>query len=107
MRIYQDPAIPIKVIVGESFAIALKAVPSTGYRWKAEFDSSIVDLLKPERFVSQATSVGGGGQEILEFEAKRKGDTEITISYQREWEKKIPKKIKIFHIHVDLSLVKS
>ena len=98
MRTYNDPNISIKATVGEVFAISLESVPSTGYTWKAEYDSSIIELLKPQKFVSNSSAIGGGGVEIFEFQTKQVGDSKIKMKYQREWET-TPREIKIFQVY--------
>lgn len=98
MRVYRDPNIRIKATLGEVFAISLQSIPSTGYTWKAEYDSTMIELFKPQKFVPNASAIGGGGVEIFEFQTKQVGDTQIKMKYQREWET-TPREIRIFQVY--------
>ena len=99
MSVYRDPNIPIEVTVGETFTFPLKSVPSTGYTWQAEYDPDMIDLLGPPMLVPCPSTVGGGGDEVFEFQTKQVGDTQIKMKYQREWEK-TPREIKLFRVHI-------
>ena len=99
MNVYRDPAVPIEESVGETFAIALQSIPSTGYVWRAEFDASLLELSAGPRMVPRPSTIGGGGEELFEFEALQAAETLITMNYQREWEKK-PRKTELFQVHI-------
>ena len=99
MRVYQDSDIPIEVAIGQAFAISLESVPSTGYIWKMEYDSSIIEPIKHQKFVPYSTTIGGGGKEVFEFQTKELGDTQIKMKYQREWEA-TSWEIKLFTVHI-------
>ncbi len=99
MKADPDPDNPIEVTPGQVFTISLESIPPAGYRWNVEFDSKIVDLVKPKRYVPYSTTtVGGGGREIFEFQAKQPGETLIKATYQRG--KAAPLETKIFKVHV-------
>lgn len=86
MKANPDPNYPIEVILDQIFTISLESIPSTGYRWNVEYDSKIVNLIKPKKYVpysSAVGAVGGGGLEIFEFQAKQPGQTMIEAKYQR------------------------
>ncbi|MCP4263955.1 MAG: protease inhibitor I42 family protein [Planctomycetes bacterium] len=99
MSVYHDPNVPIKEILGQTFTVSLKSNPSTGYTWKEEHDSTMIELLKPKEFISRSSEVGGGGEEIFEFQTRQLGDTHIKMEYQREWET-TPRKNKLFTVHI-------
>ena len=99
MHVYQDSDIPIEVAIGQAFAISLESVPSTGYTWKMEYDTSMIEPIKPQKFVPYSTTIGGGGKEVFEFQTKQLGDTQIKMKYQREWEA-TPREIKLFIVHI-------
>ena len=99
MSVYHDPDVPIKVILGQTFTISLKSIPSTGYTWKVEYDSTVVQLLKPEEFAPCSSADGGGVEEIFEFQTKKISETRIKMKYQREWET-TPREIKLFTVHI-------
>lgn len=99
MNVYHDPNIPIEVSFNEVFMISLASVPSTGYTWKAEYDSTFVELLTSPKFVPNSLAMGSGGKELFEFVTKQSGNTQLKMKYQREWEM-APKEIKIFQVHI-------
>lgn len=80
----------VEVKSGEDFAITLKANPTTGYQWEADFDSNFIQLIDREYIPSSPGLVGSGGQEIFDFLILKTGKTDITFSYQREWEEGVP-----------------
>ncbi|KPL02984.1 MAG: hypothetical protein AMJ90_04365 [candidate division Zixibacteria bacterium SM23_73_2] len=100
MSFYNDPEIPIKVILGQTFTISLESIPSTGYTWEANYDSTVIELLKPQRFVPNTSAVGGSGLELFDFQTKQHGKTQIKMKMQREWEE-TPKEVKIFEVHIE------
>jgi predicted secreted protein len=97
MKVHPDPDFPIYVNPGKSFTISFESIPSAGYTWLIEYDSKMIDFLKPKKFIFDPSKIGGVGQEIFEFKAKQPGETQIKAKYQREWEK-TPLEIKIFRI---------
>ena len=98
MLVYRDSETPINVNTAETFAISLKSIPSSGYSWTVDYDSNMIEILKPQRFVTHSPTIGGGGEEIFEFQMKQSGDTEIKLNYQRKWEA-VPRETKIFRVH--------
>ncbi len=99
MKVYPDPKYPIEVTTGQVFTISLESIPPAGYRWKVEYDSKMIDLLKPKTYVPYSSgTVGGGGQEIFEFQAKQPGETSIKANYQRN--KETPLEKKLFRVQI-------
>ncbi len=90
---------PITVTLGQTFTISLKSTPSTGFTWKTEYDSTMIELVKPPKFISNSTAIGGGGEEKFEFKPKRIGEIQIKMKYQREWET-TPREIKLYTVLV-------
>ena len=70
---FSDPAEPIRVRAGETFAIVLAGNPTTGYTWQAETDTPALELLG-QQFEAGKGSVGAGGQEVLHFQAQQPGE---------------------------------
>ncbi len=106
MKANPDPNYPIEVILGQVFNISLESIPSAGYRWNVEYDSKIIDL-KSKDYVSYSSvenvykkikTVGGGGWEIFEFQARQPGETFIEAKYQRGGQ--TPLEIKLFKIFI-------
>ncbi len=99
MNIYNDPSVPIEIALSQVFTISLESIPSSGYTWKVEYDSEMIDILKPKKFIPYSPGFGSGGQELFEFQAKQIGETQIKAVYQRMWEK-IPLKSRFFTIRI-------
>ncbi len=98
-KMKDEPNNPIEVILGQVFTISLEAIPPAGYRWNVEYDSTMIELLKPKTYVPYSSkTVGGGGQEIFEFQAKQSGRTLIKAKYQRG--EQTPLKTKLFKVHI-------
>ena len=82
----------VEVKSGEDFAITLEANPTTGYQWEVDFNSNFIQLIDREYIPNSSPPglVGSGGQEAFDFLALKPGKTDITFSYQREWEQGVP-----------------
>ncbi len=86
----------------QAFRISLESNPTTGYKWSAEFDRSLLQLKgvtynrdssKPKKMM------GVGGAETFVFVPIKPGGTTINFQYKRPWEKnKKPVRTKIFSI---------
>jgi len=86
----------------DNFFIILEANPTTGYQWKADFESDYLELIKREYIDPSSELVGAGGDESFNFLALKSGQTEITFSYLRSWEKDIPPiEEKIYQITIN------
>lgn len=91
----------IKTTVHDFFTIALESNPTTGYRWEVDFNSQYLQLMGEEyKTHIQEQVVGAGGKEIFTFQALKAGETEITFSYLRPWEKEVIKK-EVFKIIIN------
>lgn len=93
----------MKVKQGEVFKVVLKANHSTGYSWHWDSKSpeSIIDSVYVDYVLTNKTSVGGGGNEIWEFKAKKKGTQKLMMSYKRPWESKEDDEVKVILIEVE------
>jgi predicted secreted protein len=78
----------IEVEARGQFTIVLESNQTTGYKWEPSFDSSLLKVTKSDYKVSEAKPgmVGVGGKEYFTFEAMRKGETKVTMTYKRPWE---------------------
>lgn len=85
---YTSPSQPIEVKVGESFMLTLESNPTTGYKWEAGFDQSLLKLVKSEfkQDASKPGMVGVGGKEQFTFEGLKGGDAQVKLTYKRPWE---------------------
>jgi len=88
VKVYSDPLETIEVKAGGKFIIALDSNPTTGYMWYEDYDDSFLQLVSHdyERSLPGEGLVGAGGTESFEFEALKKGETEVTMVYKQGWE---------------------
>lgn len=77
----------VTAVMDKPFYIELKANPSTGYQWQADFDTSLLKLNKTDFTQGSNTDVVGAEvNQTFEFQILEKGDTSITFRYVRPWE---------------------
>jgi len=93
----------VNIKKGDKFLVILDSNPTTGYSWEINVDSNYVQFIDKD-FVSESEGqmVGVGGQETFNFTALESGQTEITFSYLRSWEKDVePIKKKVYNIIIE------
>ena len=86
---YTDASQVIKVKVGESFSIVLKANPTTGYDWQYTGTSDLIEMLGDKSYQADNTTgmiVGGGGKDTFTFKTVGKGTATLDFLYKRVWE---------------------
>ena len=88
----KDGTINLTVKNNSIFSITLRSNPTTGYSWKiAKISPPLtVKNLSSEYLPDNTVLAGSGGQEVWKFKALKCGNTSVTFSYQRPWEKNIP-----------------
>ena len=84
--------------VGEEFIIALDSNPTTGYRWEAHYDNSILQLID-RWFSPSGPGIGSGGIERFRFRCLAVGESQVRLMYKRSWEKISAEEI-VFQVHV-------
>ena len=88
---------------GDGFTVKLPSNPTTGYSWQVlEIDSGILEMVGEPVFQPDSNEqglVGAGGTETLHFEAKRSGESSLSLGYARPWEADEPP-LKTFTIHL-------
>lgn len=84
-----DPAAPVAVREGQTFALTLRSNPTTGYIWQlAEpLNERIIRFTGNEYRSDKTGLMGAGGREIWTFKAVGSGETRINLKYVRPWEK--------------------
>jgi predicted secreted protein len=101
---YNDPGKPIDVSAGQEFRIVLEANPTTGYVWKMSGtpDDSVVKLVGDEYRTPSVSGprTGVGGTHFWTFRGVGPGETRITLTYSRPWEKVPPLKEVTFTVIV-------
>ncbi len=98
---YTDPAQTIEVGVGSQFVIVLESNPTTGYQWEANFDNSLLKLVKSDYKQAEAKPemVGVGGKEHFTFQGLKQGNAKVTMVYKRSWEQESADQ-KVFNVSV-------
>ena len=77
----------IEAQVGDRIAVSLDENPTTGFRWAIDkSDDDVVALSSSEYAVAPSSRVGGGGQRVVTFEARKAGVAVIHLKLWREWE---------------------
>jgi inhibitor of cysteine peptidase len=79
----------IEVSVGDSFTVTLCSNPTTGFEWgEAEISDQAVVKQTANEFVAPEDTgvVGAPGVEVWTFEALKKGNSTVSVSYDRPWE---------------------
>lgn len=85
-HMHSQPFEQRKTRVGEPFTICVASNPTTGFGWQAIYDAKSVALLD-RSFEPGSGGVGGGGQDVLTFQAIHPGQVTITLELRRPWEK--------------------
>jgi inhibitor of cysteine peptidase len=77
----------IAVQVGQKVILRLNENPTTGFRWAVDTgNNEIIELHSSEYIRAPGSAVGGGGQRVFVFEAKRSGSVRLLLKLWREWE---------------------
>lgn len=84
MQRFDDPTGPIRVQAKKAFAVSLEGNPTTGYTWQASVESRYLTIVR-QTFEPASDSVGAGGRQVFQFQAKTAGATEISFEYRRPW----------------------
>jgi inhibitor of cysteine peptidase len=77
----------MNVTLPGEFNITLDSNPTTGFSWWTQFDPQYLDLVN-ETFAannSRPGMTGVGGQDVFTFEARKAGDTHVTMLLLRPW----------------------
>lgn len=94
--VYTDAAETIEVEVGETFAIALEANPTTGYVWRVAYDTHKLGLVD-RQLQRTSDAIGAGGTEQFKFRLLCPGEIEVAFIYERPWEGQ-PLRKKVFRV---------
>ena len=90
VKAYSDSTQTISVETGKEFVIGLGSNPTTGYSWQVSHDVAMVEMEESWYELGKEAkegAVGAGGVEFFKFKALKTGRTQITLDYQRPWEK--------------------
>ena len=68
-----------------TFALELKEMPTTGYRWHLEFSKELI-LLSSDLALAECAPPGAGGVRRWVFQADHAGEFSIQGKLWREWQ---------------------
>jgi predicted secreted protein len=66
--------------------MALEPNPTTGYKWEVDFDESRLKLAQRDFTPAKTGLTGAGGEQSFTFKGVKTGKTEVTFTYERQWE---------------------
>jgi inhibitor of cysteine peptidase len=74
---------------GENFLIVLESNPTTGYSWELSqpLNKNYIKLINAKYVSAESRLSGAAGKEVWTFKALKPGETLISFSYLRSWEK--------------------
>jgi inhibitor of cysteine peptidase len=73
--------------VGDTLVVRLDENPATGYRWTMEkHDEVVMETQSIVYAPVHGTGVGGGGQRVLTFKARKAGRVILRLERRRAWE---------------------
>jgi predicted secreted protein len=87
-----NSVITIEANIGETFVLNLDEKPSTGYIWKPIFDNKYLKLISEDYYTNSSMPGSSSIHEFL-FKGLEKGEHNLKIVYQRDWEKTPAKQI--------------
>jgi inhibitor of cysteine peptidase len=98
-----DSGESINLKLNETIKIKLESNPTTGYNWNLsdKTNTAIISLLSSDYKTSSSGKevVGAGGYETITFKAIAKGNTTITLTYNKSWEEGV-EPIETFELNV-------
>lgn len=83
-----------KVALGDRVTVAVAERPTTGYRWRAEFDSEVLRLLD-DHYEGPTSPIGAGGTRTLIFEVTGPAATTLRLIEGRAWEDSVSDEFSI------------
>jgi inhibitor of cysteine peptidase len=76
-----------EVRTGDTIIVRLYENRTTGFHWTAmKGAENIITLVSSDFTLFPSSGVGGGGQRVMAFEAKKSGSDRLRIKLWREWE---------------------
>jgi inhibitor of cysteine peptidase len=97
---FSDTGTRQPVHVGDQVSVALDENPTTGYRWQAEFDDSVLRAVD-DTFEAATGASGAGGTRRFTFDAVGAGTTELRLRKCRSW--KPDEVVEEFAVSLDVS----
>jgi inhibitor of cysteine peptidase len=102
VKTYTDEGQGIDTGLNQQFVIALGANWTTGYKWQASYDETMLELVGGKSTYEEPKSglVGAGGIEYFRFKALKIGRTTVTLVYKQSWEGGGIGETKVFVVHI-------
>lgn len=91
----------IAAAVGDRVRIQLDENPTTGYRWKARAQSSLLELIDENYAPAGDGGIGGGGTRTLVYEVIAAGKGSLKLALARAWEPE-REPLRNFEIELDI-----
>jgi inhibitor of cysteine peptidase len=82
---YEDSGTTQRVGTGDHVTVALPERPTTGYRWRAEFDPLVLRQID-DQYEGDTRPVGAAGTRTFTFEVLRPAATTLRFVEGRAWE---------------------
>ena len=96
----------VELAMGDMLAVELSAIPGTGYSWAPSTgaDAVLVQMepkveFRPKPQETSERRVGAAETQVLRFQARKQGITDLVVDYRRPWEKSTPPERR-FHLKV-------
>ena len=86
MKKYSQDDRRIEIRVGESFAIDIEAIPTTGYQWGIKVDGDAA-VLNNRELTRGSNAIGASGVERFVFKGKEPGTATLRFALARSWER--------------------
>jgi inhibitor of cysteine peptidase len=78
----------VEAHVGDTLVLRLDENPATGYRWTMEErDGEVLETHSSVYAAGPGAGVGGGGQRVLTFKARKAGQAILRLERRRAWER--------------------
>jgi predicted secreted protein len=88
-----------RVEVGQSVTVVLTETATTGYRWTADVDATMLEQTSDD-YTAAAEPRGAAGVRRLTFRARQPGTAKLRVVKRRAWESAPAEE---FHIDVDIT----
>ena len=82
-----DKGKSVRICQNDVVQIKLNENPTTGYRWTINpMNGEVLELESSVFALAPSSGIGGGGERILTFKARKIGTTRLELELRREWE---------------------
>lgn len=98
----QETSRNISLKVGEALTLRLEENSTTGFRWAVNLaPGDALELASSSFTAGMDTGVGAGGERVLVFRAKARGEASFTLVLRQEWMPDNPARQVLFNVAVN------